>query len=147
MALRLTRREWMGMSLGAAASLAGARPLLAGSPGSFHLGLVTYNVAKDWDLDTILSVLPEAGFEGVEFRTTHAHGVEIALGPAERAEVRDMCAAAGMKQVSLGTACEFQSPGTSRMSLRSKSYSPSPGIGRSLARKKPKGHGSPCGPR
>ena len=42
----------------------------------FHLGLVTYNVAKDWDLDTILRLVREAGLEGVEFRTTHAHGVE-----------------------------------------------------------------------
>jgi sugar phosphate isomerase/epimerase len=110
MALRLTRREWMGMSLGAAASLAGARSLLAGSPGSFHLGLVTYNVAKDWDLDTILRIVAEAGLEGIEFRSTHAHGVEIDLGPEERAQIRSKCAAAGMKQVSLGTACEFQSP-------------------------------------
>ena len=91
-------------------TLAGARPLLAGSPGSFHLGLVTYNVAKEWDLDTILRLLPEAGFEGIELRSTHAHGVEISLGPDERAEVRRKCAAAGMKQVSLGTACEFHSP-------------------------------------
>jgi sugar phosphate isomerase/epimerase len=110
MALHLTRRELMQMSLGGAAALAGARFLGAAVPGSFHLGLVTYNVAKEWDLDTILRLLPEAGFEGVEFRSTHAHGVEVSLGADQRAEIRRRCAAAGMKQVSLGTACEFHSP-------------------------------------
>ena len=97
-------------AIATAATVAGARSLVAGTSGSFHLGLVTYNVAKEWDLDTILGLLPAAGFEGVEFRSTHAHGVEISLSPAERAEVRRKCAAAGLKQVSLGTACEFHSP-------------------------------------
>jgi sugar phosphate isomerase/epimerase len=110
MPLHLTRRELVRVGLGAAATVAGARSLVAGTSGSFHLGLVTYNVAKEWDLDTILGLLPAAGFEGVEFRSTHAHGVEISLSPAERAEVRRKCAAAGLKQVSLGTACEFHSP-------------------------------------
>ena len=109
MALDLTRREMMQLGLGAAATLAGLRRAAA-APGSFHLGLVTYNVAKEWDLDTLLRLVREAGLEGVEFRSTHAHGVEIALGADERAAVRDKCAAAGHKQVSLGTACEFHSP-------------------------------------
>ena len=109
MPLHLTRREMVQLSLGAAVGLGGLRPAAAG-PASFHLGLVTYNVAKEWDLDTILRLLPEGGFEGVEFRSTHAHGVEIALSPAERAEIRRQCQAAGMRQVSLGTACEFHSP-------------------------------------
>src|SRR5260370_1385552 len=47
-----------------------------------HLGLVTYNVAKDWDLDTILKNCKAAGIEGVEFRTTHAHGVEPSIDAA-----------------------------------------------------------------
>jgi sugar phosphate isomerase/epimerase len=104
----LSRREWLRLGLGAAAGLAGSRAALGG--GSLHLGLVTYNVAKEWDLDTILRLVQESGFEGVEFRSTHAHGVEISLGAAERAEVKSRCAAAGLKQVSLGSACEFHSP-------------------------------------
>ena len=98
------------MGLGAAADgLGGLRAASAGA-GGFHLGLVTYNVAKEWDIDTILRLLPKAGFEGVEFRSTHAHGVEPTLTAAERTRVREKCAAAGMRQVSLGTACEFHSP-------------------------------------
>lgn len=75
-----------------------------------HLGMVTYNVAKDWDLDTLLRLLKESGWEGVEFRTTHAHGVEPSLSAEARRTVRAKCADAGMRQVSLGSVCEFHSP-------------------------------------
>lgn len=104
----VTRRDLVRMGLVAAAAAAAAPRALAAR--ALHLGLVTYNVAKDWDLDTLLRLCHEAGFEGVEFRTTHGHGVEIALALAERADVRRKCAEAGMLQVSLGTVCEFQSP-------------------------------------
>jgi hypothetical protein len=43
-------------------------------------------------------------------RTTHAHGVERTLTPAERAVVKQKCADAGLGQTSLGSVCEFQSP-------------------------------------
>ncbi|HXG24721.1 MAG TPA: sugar phosphate isomerase/epimerase family protein [Chthonomonadales bacterium] len=75
-----------------------------------HLGLVTYNVARDWDFDTLLRICQEAGLEGVEFRTTHAHGVEPTLDVAKRREIRQRCADAGLLQTSLGTVCEFHSP-------------------------------------
>ena len=52
------------------------------------IGTVTYNIAKDWDVDTIIKNLTAVGMEGVELRTTHKHGVELALTPAQRAEVR-----------------------------------------------------------
>ena len=48
----------------------------AGRKG-LKLGTVTYNIAKDWDLPTLIKNLTEAGFDGVELRTTHKHGVEI----------------------------------------------------------------------
>ena len=106
--MALTRRDVVRMGLASAGMLAlGGR---ARAAGSFHLGLVTYNVAKDWDLDTLLRLVREAGLEGVEFRTTHAHGVERTLDPAQRAEVRKKCADAGLLQTSLGSVCEFHSP-------------------------------------
>jgi sugar phosphate isomerase/epimerase len=110
MARTYTRRELVGMGLTSAVALTLAGPRLALGAGRLHLGLVTYNVAKEWDLDTILRLLRETAFEGVEFRTTHAHGVERTLSAVERAKVKEKCAAAGMKQVSVGTACEFHSP-------------------------------------
>jgi sugar phosphate isomerase/epimerase len=109
MARTFTRREFARTSLAAAA--VAATPLRsARAASSFHLGLVTYNVARDWDLDTILRLCREARFEGVEFRTTHAHGVERTLAPAARADVRAKCRDAGLRQTSLGSVCEFHSP-------------------------------------
>ena len=103
----LTRRDVVRMGLASAGALAlGAR---ASAAKGFHLGLVTYNVAKDWDLETLLRLVREAGLEGVEFRTTHAHGVERTLTPALRADVRKKCADAGLLQTSLGSVCEFHS--------------------------------------
>ena len=56
------------------------------APG-FRLGLVTYNLAKDWDIETLIKNCEETGFEAVELRTTHKHGVELPLTKEPRAEV------------------------------------------------------------
>jgi hypothetical protein len=48
------------------------------------LGAVTYNVLKDWDLETIIKQLAAARFEAVKLRTGHKHGVEPSIAPAER---------------------------------------------------------------
>ena len=53
-----------------------------------RLGTVTYNIAMDWDVPTIIKNCTEAQFEGVELRTSHKHGVEVTLSKAERAEVK-----------------------------------------------------------
>jgi hypothetical protein len=52
-----------------------------------QLGAVTYNVIKDWDLDQIVAKLGEIGYEAVELRTGHAHGVEPSIGVAARRAV------------------------------------------------------------
>lgn len=75
-----------------------------------RLGAVTYNVLKDWDVETIVTKLGEIGFEAVELRTTHAHGVEPSLGPEERAVVRERFGRSGVRLLSYGTTCEFHSP-------------------------------------
>jgi sugar phosphate isomerase/epimerase len=76
----------------------------------FKLGLVTYNLAKDWDIETIIKNCEAAGFEGVELRTTHSHGVEPSISQARRAEVRKRFEDSKVKLVSLGSTCEFESP-------------------------------------
>ena len=58
--------------------------LAKGEAAKFKLGLVTYNVPKDWDLPTILKVCQEVGIAAVECRTTHKHGVEPTLSPQQR---------------------------------------------------------------
>lgn len=74
------------------------------------LGCVTYNVIKDWDLDAILTKLPPLGFEAVELRTTHKHGVEPALSAEERKNVAQRFARGKVRLLSYGTVCEFHSP-------------------------------------
>ena len=71
------------------------------------LGAVTYNVLKDWDLDTIITKLEAAGFSGVELRTTHKHGVEPSLDVAARQKVKERFAASKIKLVSYGSTCEY----------------------------------------
>ncbi|MGB9606267.1 MAG: sugar phosphate isomerase/epimerase family protein, partial [Bryobacteraceae bacterium] len=75
-----------------------------------RLGAVTYNVLKDWDLETIIPKLQEIGFEAVELRTGHKHGVEPSLGPEERARVRERFRRSKVRLLSYGTTCEFHSP-------------------------------------
>ena len=75
-----------------------------------HVGLVTYNIAKDWELDTLLDNCRDLGIEGVELRTSHAHGVEPELGKNERAAVRAKFDAAGVRLWGLGSTCEYHSP-------------------------------------
>ena len=78
--------------------------------GGLKLGTVTYNIAKDWDIPTIIKNLTEVGFDGVELRTTHKHGVEIGLPAAARADVKKQFDASAIKIGGLGTTCEFHSP-------------------------------------
>jgi sugar phosphate isomerase/epimerase len=75
--------------------------------GGLKLGTVTYNIAKDWDVPTIIKNLTEVGFDGVELRTTHKHGVEITLPAAARADVRKQFESSAVKIGGLGTTCEF----------------------------------------
>lgn len=74
------------------------------------LGAVTYNVLKDWDVETIIRNLEAAGFVAVELRTSHKHGVEPSLNAAERARVRDRFEKSKVRLLSYGTTCEFHSP-------------------------------------
>lgn len=75
-----------------------------------QLGTVTYNIAKDWDLPTILKKLEELGYAGVELRTGHKHGVEVGLSASERREVRKRFEDSPVELAGLGSAFEFQSP-------------------------------------
>lgn len=75
-----------------------------------HLGCVTYSVLQNMDLDTIIKTLEATGFEAVELRTTHKHGVEPTLGAAERTRVKQRFEKSKVRLLSYGTTCEFHSP-------------------------------------
>lgn len=75
-----------------------------------HLGCVTYNVLQGMDLDTTVKTLEEAGYEAVELRTGHRHGVEPGATVPERRRVAERFARSRVRLLSFGTTCEFQSP-------------------------------------
>jgi len=77
--------------------------------GMLHLGLVTYLIARNWDIDTIIKNCIRTKYEGVELRTTHAHKVEVNLTPAQRAEVKKKFEDSPVKLLGLGSIFEFQS--------------------------------------
>jgi len=117
---RITRRGFVQTSGAIAAALvapaalesplAASQPDRSGSPPKFRLGIVTYMIAADWDLPTILRVCKSVGISDVELRTTHKHGVEPSLNKDQRQSVRKQFADAGITLWGLGTTCEFQSP-------------------------------------
>jgi sugar phosphate isomerase/epimerase len=84
-----------------------ASSLSATSETKLKLGLVTYQWGKDWDLPTIIKNCGDAGFSGVELRSTHKHGVEITLDQRARENVRKMFADSSVEIVGLGSACEY----------------------------------------
>ena len=74
------------------------------------LGVMTYTMAKDWDIETIIKNLSEAGYQSVELRTTHAHGVEVALSKEERQKVKKRFEDSPLEAISLASAFRYHSP-------------------------------------
>jgi sugar phosphate isomerase/epimerase len=106
----LSRRAFLA-STGTLAVAGGLRTpaLAADEAAKFKLGLVTYNVPKDWDLPTLLKVCKEVGIAAVECRTTHKHGVEPSLTAAQRKDVKKQFADSGVVFWGCGSVCEFHS--------------------------------------
>src|SRR5436190_21874192 len=77
---------------------------------SMKLGTVTYNLAQDWDVPTIIKNCEAAGFQGVELRTSHKHGVEVSLSKEQRAEVRKQFANSKIELMGLGSAFDYHTP-------------------------------------
>ncbi len=73
------------------------------------VGIVTYNIAHDWDLPTIIARCAATGMQGVELRTTHAHKVEVDLTAAQRKEVRRRFADSPVELAGLGSTFEYHS--------------------------------------
>jgi len=79
------------------------------SNAALRLGLMTYNLAKDWDIPTIIKNCTATGFEHVELRTTHAHKVEVSLSKDQRRDVRKRFEDAGIK-ISLASGFGYHYP-------------------------------------
>jgi sugar phosphate isomerase/epimerase len=112
----LQRREFLAragaLAAGLPCSAASAAPGQgeASPPLRYRLGTVTYNIAADWDVPTLLRICRAVGLAAVELRTTHKHGVEPTMSPQARREVRQRFADAGIEIWGCGSVCEFHAP-------------------------------------
>jgi sugar phosphate isomerase/epimerase len=73
------------------------------------LGMVTYNMGKGMDLPALIKFCEETDLEGVELRTTHAHGVEIDLNEEQRREVKRRFEDSPIALAGLGSTYEYHS--------------------------------------
>lgn len=121
--MQSSRRQFFAVSTAAvAATLVSPNPQAAESeapgfakPSTLKLGLVTYNLAKDWDVPTVIKNCTEARFDGVELRTTHAHKVEVGLTADQRREVRKQFANSPVQLMGLGSAFDYHTPDSHRL--------------------------------
>jgi len=113
----LTRRSFLvnttaaGTSFAALGQVARANRLEPGAapPAPMKIGIVTYNIAKDWDVPTIIKNCIETKYDGADLRAGHAHGVEITLSPQQRVEVKRRFADSPIRIAQLGSTYEFHS--------------------------------------
>ncbi len=112
-----------GFTIGAATLLQGAgfaadaaKPstFITGKP-KMKLGIVTYNIAQNWDVPTIIKNLTETKFQGVELRTSHKHGVEVSLNKQQRDEVKKRFKDSPVELMGLGSAFDFHTPDQAKL--------------------------------
>jgi sugar phosphate isomerase/epimerase len=123
--MRIDRRHFLksaGLGMGAlhfssSLSRGAASPAKAAfaRPASMHLGMVTYNLAQDWDLATVIRNCEATRFEGVELRTTHAHKVEVNLSKEQRQEVKKRFADSKVQLLGLGSVFDYHTPDQAKL--------------------------------
>lgn len=74
------------------------------------LCLLTFNIAREWELDKLIKMSKELGFAGLEFRTeqNHKHGVELHTSKEERRIIREKIEDAYLDAVGIATPCRFE---------------------------------------
>ena len=97
------------------AAAAEAKPRFTKGQSGMKLGTVTYNLGKDWDIETLIKNCEASGFEGVELRTTHAHKVEVDLTAAQRQSVRERFQNSKVELMGLGSAFDYHTPDQAKL--------------------------------
>ena len=117
--MSIPRRSFLAalgtVALGASSSVRSAERIAPPKPSPMKLGMVTYNLGKDWDVETLIQHCQAAGFQGVELRTTHGHKVEVDLGAAERAAVKKRFADSPVQLFGLGSAFDYHTPDAAKL--------------------------------
>jgi sugar phosphate isomerase/epimerase len=80
------------------------------------LSLLTYNMARTWELPKILEFARQAGYAGLEFRAeaNHKHGVELEASAEARREIRYRIEDAYLEAACLGLSSRFDTPDTAK---------------------------------
>lgn len=117
--MKTNRRHFLRTSTVSAGALV-TLPVLAAAPAkapsfmarapAMKLGTVTYNLAQDWDIETLIKNCEAAKFEGAELRTTHAHKVEVNLDKGQRERVKKRFADSAVQLMGLGSAFDYHTP-------------------------------------
>lgn len=109
----ITRRGFLAASAAGAAGSAlpakEAEAKQAVNEEPLRIGLMTYLLGRDWDVDTLIANCLEAKWEHAELRATHAHGVEVDLTKPQRLEARKKFEDAGIA-LSLASAFAYHWP-------------------------------------
>jgi sugar phosphate isomerase/epimerase len=105
----------LSAALARKATAAAARTSFVVHPPQMHLGLVTYNLAQDWDIATIIKNCEATKFEGVELRTSHAHKVEVNLSKPARAEVKQRFQNSKVQLMGLGSIFDYHTPDAAKL--------------------------------
>lgn len=117
----LSRREFFGTAaLGAAAALLpsglSASEMLemqesqAINKNPLKIGMMSYLIGSEWDLDTMIKNCTETNYLHAELRTTHGHGVEVALNKNQRQEVKKKIADSALEAISLASEYMYHFP-------------------------------------
>jgi sugar phosphate isomerase/epimerase len=91
------------------------------------LSLLTYNMARTWELPKVIEMARAGGFAGIEFRAeaNHKHGVELDTTAEQRREIRDRIQDGYLEIACIGLSSRFDTPNeTKRREIveRSKQY-------------------------
>ena len=124
--MKTNRREFLkttGLTLGTAGLLGRStfaaeitkQPSFIRQSSKLKLGIVTYNIAKDWDVPTLIKNCAAANFQGAELRTSHAHGVEVALSKSQREEVKKQFRDSPVELMGLGSAFDYHTPDPAKL--------------------------------
>lgn len=114
----LDRRGFVALSAAVAASGAwaeSARSSISRPGRSPRFGMVTYLWGRDLPLPELLAACEDSGLEGLELRTTHAHGVEPEIPESGAADIRRRFAESSVELVGLGSNERFDSPDPDRL--------------------------------
>jgi sugar phosphate isomerase/epimerase len=74
------------------------------------LSLLTFAIAREWEMDKLIEISKKLGFAGIEFRTDqkHKHGVELDTGKETRKMIKDKLHDAYLEAVGIATPCRFE---------------------------------------